>query len=175
MIDYLIFSKINGLAGKSVYLDSLGIFFAEYLGYFLVAILFLSLLKNSKKYWPMAVKGLISAFFARFGITELIRFLWNRSRPFVENGFDKLTTNQVNLLLNHPATSSFPSGHAAFYFGLSFIVYFYNKKLGILFLISSSLISISRVFVGVHWPSDVLAGAIVGIFSGWIVMKIFKK
>lgn len=164
MIDYFIFQKINGLAGKSVCIDSLGIFFAEYLGYFLVAILFLFLLKNSKKYRPIVIKGLISAFFARFGITELIRFLWDRSRPFVENN--------VNLLLNHPATSSFPSGHAAFYFGLSTIVYFYNKKLGILFLISSSLISISRVFVGVHWPSDVLAGAVIGIFSGWIVNKI---
>ena len=167
MIDYFIFQKINGLAGKSVCIDSLGIFFAEYLGYFLVAILFLFLLKNSKKYRPMAVKGLISAFFARFGITELIRFLWDRSRPFVENN--------VNLLLNHPATFSFPSGHAAFYFGLSTVVYFYNKKAGIFFLIASFLISISRVFVGVHWPSDVLAGAIVGIFSGWLLMKIFKK
>jgi undecaprenyl-diphosphatase len=167
MIDYFIFQKINSLAGKSVCIDSLGIFFAEYLGYFLVAILFLFLLKNSKKYRPMAVKGLISAFFSRFGIIELIRFFWDRSRPFVENN--------VNLLLNHPVTSSFPSGHAAFYFGLSTIVYFYNKKLGILFLISSSLISISRVFVGVHWPSDILAGAIVGIFSGWLVMKISDK
>ena len=175
MIDYLIFQKINSLAGKSVCIDSLGIFFAEYLGYFLVAILFLFLLKNLKKYRPMAVKGLISAFFARFGITELIRFLWDRSRPFVENGFDKLTTSPVSLLLNHPATSSFPSGHAAFYFGLSTIVYFYNKKLGILFLISSSLISISRVFVGVHWPSDILVGAVIGIFSGWMVKKISEK
>ncbi len=166
MIDYFIFQKINDLAGKSVCIDSLGIFFAEYLGYFLVAILFLFLLKNSKKYRPIVIKGLISAFFARFGITELIRFLWDRSRPFVENN--------VNLLLNHPATSSFPSGHAAFYFGLSTIVYFYNKKLGILFLISSSLISISRVFVGVHWPSDVLAGAIVGIFSGILIYKLSK-
>jgi len=167
MIDYFIFQKINSLAGKSVCIDSLGIFFAEYLGYFLVAILFLFLLKNSKKYRPMAVKGLISAFFARFGITELIRFLWDRSRPFVENN--------VNLLLNHPATSSFPSGHAAFYFGLSIIVYFFNKKAGIFFLIASFLISISRVFVGIHWPSDVLAGAVIGIFSGWLTIKIFKK
>ena len=167
MIDYFIFQKINSLAGKSVCIDSLGIFFAEYLGYFLVAILFLFLLKNSKKYRPMAVKGFISAFFARFGITELIRFLWDRSRPFVENN--------VNLLLNHPATSSFPSGHAAFYFGLSIIVYFYNKKAGIFFLIASFLISISRVFVGIHWPSDVLAGAVIGIFSGWLTIKIFKK
>lgn len=167
MIDYFIFQKINGLAGKSVCLDSLAIFFSEYLGYFLVAILFLFLLKNSKKYWPMVAKGLISAVLARFGFTELIRLFWDRPRPFVENN--------VNLLLSHATTSSFPSGHAAFYFALSTIVYFYNKKAGILFLFASFLISISRVFVGVHWPSDILVGAIVGIFSGWLINLIFSK
>ena len=81
----------------------------------------------------------------------------------------------MNLLLSHEATSSFPSGHAAFYFALSTIIYFYNKKAGLLFLFASFLISISRVFVGIHWPFDIFAGAIVGIFSGWIILKISKK
>ncbi len=166
-MDFLIFQKMNSLAGKSVCLDGLGIFFAEYLGYVLVVILLLFLLKDWKKYWLMTVKGLSAAILARFGFTEIIRFFWERSRPFVEN--------QVNLLFSHEATGSFPSGHAAFYFALSTIVYFYNKKAGIFFLIASFLISISRIFVGVHWPSDILAGAIIGIFSGWLIAKIFKK
>ncbi len=166
-MDFLIFQKINNLAGKSVCLDGLAIFFAEYLGYVLVVILLLFLLKDIKKNWPLVVRGLGAAVLARFGITELIRFFYDRARPFVEN--------QVNLLLSHEATGSFPSGHAAFFFALSTIVYFYNKKAGVFFFIASFLISISRVFAGVHWPSDILAGAIIGIFSGWLIMKIFKK
>jgi undecaprenyl-diphosphatase len=166
-MDYLIFQIINDFAGKNIYLDSLGIFFAKYLGYVLGVILLLFLIKNLKKYWGVLVRAFGAAILARFGIVELIRFLWERPRPFIENN--------VNLLLKHSATSSFPSGHAAFFFGLSTVIYFYNKKAGILFLIASFLISISRVFCGIHWPSDIVVGALVGIFSGWLVMRIFKK
>ncbi len=166
-MDLLIFEKINGLVGSSSFFDFLGYFFAEYLGYVLLAVLALSLLRNYKKYWRMVAEALTAAVLSRFVLTEVIRFFWHRARPFVDN--------QVNSLLVHEATGSFPSGHAIFYFALSTVVYFYNKKLGIVFLISSFLISISRVFAGVHWPSDVLAGALLGIISGWLVYKISGK
>ncbi len=165
-MDYLIFEKINSFVGKNVCFDSLAIFSAEYLGYVLIFILALFLLKNFKKYWPIMLKALGTAVFARFVIVELIRFLWERPRPFIESN--------INLLLEHPATSSFPSGHAAFYFAFSALVYFYNKKLGALFLIATLILSLSRVYVGVHWPSDVLAGAVIGIFSAWLVKNISK-
>ena len=166
-MDLLIFSKINEFVGKSVCFDSFAIFSAEYLGYVLIFILALFLLKNFKKYWPVMLKALGVAFFARFIIVELIRFLWERPRPFIENN--------INLLLEHPATSSFPSGHAAFYFAFSTLVCFYNKKLGTFFLIAALILSLSRVYVGVHWPSDILAGAVIGIFSAWLVRNISKS
>ncbi|MDO8436317.1 MAG: phosphatase PAP2 family protein [bacterium] len=165
-MDYLIFQKINQFAGKWASLDKSGVFFAENLGYVLLLLLLLFLVKDLKKYWPMAFQALLAAILARFGITELIRFFWERQRPFVEN--------KVNLLLSHDITGSFPSGHAAFFFGLSAVVYFYNKKAGVFFLFASFLISISRVFAGVHWPSDILMGAVVGVFSGWLIFAIYR-
>jgi len=114
----------------------------------------------------MIIETIISAVLARFVIVELIRWVWQRPRPFVQNN--------VNLLLTHNA-SAFPSGHAAFFFAVSTIVYFYNKKAGILFFIASFLICLARVFSGIHWPLDILAGAIVGVLSGWVVHKILKK
>jgi len=165
--DFYIFRLINSLAGKFSWLDLIGIFFAEYLGYILVAIILLFLLKNRKSYWFLVIYGLISAIFARFGFTELIRWLWQRPRPFVENN--------VHLLFNDINSASFPSGHAAFFFALSTVVCLYNKKTGILFFIASFLISISRVFCGIHWPSDIIAGAAIGIFSGLLILKIFQK
>jgi len=165
-VEYLIFEKINSFVGKNVCFDSLAIFAAEYLGYVLIFVLALFLLVNFKKYWPIMLKALGVAVFARFVIVELIRFLWERPRPFIENN--------ISLLLEHPATSSFPSGHAAFYFAFSALVYFYNKKLGALFLIATLVLSLSRVYVGVHWPLDILAGALVGIFSAWLVKNISK-
>ncbi|MDI6591636.1 MAG: phosphatase PAP2 family protein [Patescibacteria group bacterium] len=171
MLDYILFEKINQFAGTWLWLDTLGIFFAKYFGYILIFFIFLFLLKDRKKYWPMVIIAFSSAILAKFVITEFIRFLWNRPRPFVEN--------QTNLLLDQINAAAFPSGHAAFFFALSLAIYFYNKKAGIIFLIASFLISISRVFCGIHWPTDILAGALVGIFSGWLinsqVMKFFKK
>lgn len=166
-MDFLVFQRINDLAGKSVFLDGLAVFFAEYLGYILVGILVFFLLKDYRKYWQFVLKVFLAAFFARFVIVEIIRSFWERPRPFVEN--------QVNLLISHEVSGSFPSGHAAFYFALAIAIYYFNKKLGIFFLISSFLISFFRVFSGVHWPSDVLAGAIVGIFSGWLITRSAKK
>ena len=166
-MDYLIFQKLNSFVGKWPLLDSLAVFSAEYLGYVLVLILFIYFLKDSKKYKPILVKSLLSAIFSRFIITEIIRFFWERPRPFVEN--------IVNPLLKQSASPSFPSGHAAFFFGFSAMVYFYNKKTGILFLIASFLVSISRVYGGIHWPSDILAGALVGIISAYFINRISAK
>lgn len=167
-IDTYLFSQINGLAGKSTCLDSAAIFFARYFEYFLILALLLFLAKNLKKYWPMVIQAFSAAILSRFVLTNIIRWLWFRPRPFVQN--------HINLLFSYNQTEpSFPSGHAAFYFAIATVTYFYNRKAGILFFFASFLISISRVFSGIHWPSDILAGAVVGIFSGWLINKIFKK
>ena len=169
MTDFYIFQQINQLVGKWAYLDNLGIFFAEYSGYILL-ILLLSFLFNrskSKKYKIMVIEALSSAILARLVITSIIRFIYFRPRPF--------TNYQVNLLLNHRMEGSFPSGHAAFFFALSFVVYFFEKKAGILFLIVSLLMGIARVFVGIHYPSDILGGVFIGFISAWLVNKYLRN
>lgn len=165
-IDYFIFQKINQYAGVWPVLDFIGVFLARFLFYFVILYLIVLLFKNWKN-WAMVIKALLAAVIARFGVTELIRHFFPRPRPFME--YD------VNLLLKHPNENSFPSGHASFLFALSFVIYSYNKKMGLIFFAASALISLARVFVGIHWPSDILAGALVGIFSGWFVTKILKK
>jgi len=167
-LDSYIFHYINQFAGISPYLDKVAIFFAEYLQYLVVFCLLLFLVKKFRRNLGMVIFAFTAAIFSRFIITEIIRYFFPRIRPFVENS--------VNLLIGYNATeSSFPSGHAAFFFALSTIVYFYNKKAGTFFFIASFFISISRIIVGIHWPSDILAGALVGIFSGWLINKISNK
>lgn len=170
-MDYLLFQQVNGLAGHWEWLDVLGIFFAKYFEYILVALIILIF----RKTWKVIFQAFLAAGLARLVIVNIIRWIVQRPRPFVENGFDGLTTSHINLLLPQTTETSFPSGHAAFYFALSFIVYKYNKKTGILFFIASFLISVSRVFTGLHWPSDIIAGALVGIFSGWLTLKAFNR
>ena len=166
-MNLFLFQQINGLALRSFWLDTFGIYFAKYLGYLLIFCLFLFIFKNFKKYKEMVLEALISAVFTRVVVVSLIRWILPNPRPFVEN--------QVNLLLEHLPTSTFPSAHASFYFAIATIVYFYNKKAGIFFFIASFLIGISRVFCGIHWPLDVLAGIVVGILSALLIKKVSKS
>ena len=167
-IDLYIFNLINGLVFKWYWLDFVGFFIIKYSEYILVTVLVLFLVINFKKYWRMVLEAIVVATFTRLVLVEIIRWLWFKPRPFV--------ANNVNLLIDHSAKeSSFPSGHASFYFALSTIVYFYNKKIGIIFYIASLFIVLARVFAGIHWPSDILAGAVLGILVGLTLNKIFKK
>lgn len=164
-MDSYLFNLVNQYALRWDALDAIGIALAEYLGYALILFIVIFVIVNSKKYLKMAVETIIAGAFARFGMVSFIRWIWERPRPFIENN--------VNLLLEHNAPA-FPSGHAAFFFAISTIVYYYNKRIGVLFFLSSILIVIARVFSGIHWPTDILAGAVVGIFSGWLIHKILK-
>lgn len=166
-IDLYFFNLINGFAGRWIWLDFLGIFFAKYFEYFLLFCVLLFLVINFKKYWRTVLVALVAAVFSRFVLAEIIRWLWFRPRPFVVLNFTPLISKSAE-------EASFPSGHASFYFALSTIIYFYNKKAGILFYIASFLIVLGRVFAGAHWPSDILAGAILGILTALILNKLFS-
>src|SRR3989344_5225703 len=151
-----------------MWLDYFGMFCAEYFECFLLFALAIFLVVNFKKYWKMVLEALVAAVFSRFIVAEIIRWLWFRPRPFVAENF-------IPLISQSPVEASFPSGHATFYFAFSTIIYFYNKKAGIIFFAASFLIALARVFVGIHWPSDILAGAILGVAVAWALNKAVKK
>ena len=69
---------------------------------------------------------------------------------------------------------SFPSNHAANNFSVTTVIFLYNRRIGYMFYGLGILIGFSRVYVGVHYPLDVLAGFLVGIYDG-IVVYIFKE
>lgn len=171
-MDYFLFQKINSLVGSSECLDSLGIFLASYWQYFLVValaiFLFLGSTREEKiKNRIMVGLSLASAVISRLIFTEIIRLIWSRPRPFV--------AHRVNLLISHDTTASFPSGHMAFFFALSIVVFLYNKKAGLWFLVASFLLGLARIFVGVHYPSDILAGIVLGLLVGYLTYHIYKR
>ena len=69
---------------------------------------------------------------------------------------------------------AFPSGHAAFYFSLAGVIWLLNKNLGWRFAGAAALMGLARVFVGVHWPLDILGGAAAGIISVYIVYLLLE-
>ncbi len=166
--DVKIFYFFNNLSGKWPIFDTATVFFADYFGYFVMAfflaILFLAPFYRDKLKVFLTVA--ISVVLSRFVITEIIRFLYCRPRPFMV-----YTANQ----LVGEANCSFPSGHAAFFFAMAIAIYFYNKKWGTWFFSAAALITLARVVAGVHYPSDILAGAVVGILSAYMVFYFIEK
>lgn len=69
---------------------------------------------------------------------------------------------------------SFPSRHMTFFFAISTALYFYNKRWGVVFLIAALLIGIARVIAGVHYPLDILGGAVIGVITSYLVFRFLK-
>ena len=157
---------LNQLAQQSVIFGAVLIFFAQYLPH-LVVVIFLALVGlaaySLRRKLEIIGWGLMAGLLARFGVVSLIRFFYHRPRPFITYSL---------LPLVPEGGFSFPSGHAAFFFALSTVIYFYNQRWGIYFLVASFLISISRVAVGVHYPSDVMAGAAIGWLVAYLLLVL---
>ena len=81
----------------------------------------------------------------------------------------------VPLLIPVPHDYSFPSGHTLAAFETAVSIFLANRKWGTVFLAFAVLIGISRMYLFVHFPTDVLGGAALGIFIAWFVKKGIEK
>ncbi|MDR1905779.1 MAG: phosphatase PAP2 family protein [Clostridiales bacterium] len=91
-----------------------------------------------------------------------------RARPFVVNP-------DVALLIGRPGDYSFPSGHTASMFAFSVSVLCFNKKLGAAAVVIAALVAFSRLYLYVHYPSDVIAGMLIGIIIAIVSSKIARR
>ena len=97
-----------------------------------------------------------------------IKNLVARTRPFDVN-------TAVQLLVAKPRDYSFPSGHTSASFAAACaLVRTLPQKWGTVCMILAGVIALSRLYVGVHYPSDVLGGMVVGIFAGWAGWKLMQ-
>lgn len=161
------FQAINGLAGQNIWLDRFMIFAADKMGYLLILSVLILFWKRDY-FKKLIFVSLGSAIIARFIFISILRYLIYSPRPF-------MVLENVNILANHQLESSFPSGHASFYFALATGVYLYNKKTGLIYLILAGLLGFARIFVSVHWPLDILAGAVLGIVTAMLVKYLKQK
>jgi undecaprenyl-diphosphatase len=81
----------------------------------------------------------------------------------------------ISLLISRPLDYSFPSGHTMSSFAAAMVLFLTNKKIGIPALILAAFISLSRLYLYVHFPTDVLAGAVLGILFAHLSIKIIDN
>jgi membrane-associated phospholipid phosphatase len=88
-------------------------------------------------------------------ISEVISRFYIRQRPFA-------AMSDIKLLVPHSADGGMPSHHMVFMVSVAMMVYHFSKKLGIALIVLSLISGIARISAGIHYPSDVLAGALIG-------------
>ncbi len=135
------------------------------------AAIILLLFKKTRKCGVLILLTVIFAFL--FG-DKLLKNIVGRDRPFLAYPLFA----ESELLIKAPRGFSFPSGHTSSSFGAAMSIFIYNKKIGITAFFIAGLIAFSRMYLYVHYPSDVLAGMIFGILmciSAKLLIDYFYK
>jgi undecaprenyl-diphosphatase len=119
------------------------------------------------RYRKMACFGLAAAAVTVSVSRQIGKLIW-RDRPFT-------AMEDVNQLLAHIDSNGFPSDHAAAAAAISFIVFRFSRPLGSLFIGAAAVVGFSRIWIGVHYPGDVLIGFVVGVACSYAVFKLLDR
>ncbi|MBK5505574.1 undecaprenyl-diphosphatase [Bacillus mycoides] len=166
-MNYTVFQWINNFAGSSKLLDTLMIAITNSAAY--VAILFMLILwfNNGKK--ENAIRKQYTVLYTTLSVSiallvnVLIHAVYYHPRPFI--------THHVNQLVPHAADSSFVSDHSVLVFSIAFVFILRGEKLKYIALIWAILVGISRMYVGVHYPLDILGAAFLTFITSGLVMQ----
>lgn len=165
-LDYHAFQLINHLAISDAFLNPVMEFLSqdgEYLFFLGIIIYWFLRTKTNRR---MVVEGLAAACVA-LGINSLIGSIIYRDRPFVHH--------HVIQLIHHAANASFPSDHAAGGFVIATSIWIWRKRDGWIWLLLAGTMALSRIWTGVHYPLDVLAGMLIGVASAFLVHSIISR
>ncbi|MBT2691600.1 undecaprenyl-diphosphatase [Bacillus sp. ISL-55] len=162
-MDLRLFQQINKLSGRISPVDNLMIFISNQSRYVYAFILLVLLLKNRRnnrialETGSSVLLGLVVQFF--------IKLFYNKPRPFVKR--------RVGILIPSKTDSSFPSKHTILAFAASTTILMFHRKLGTIMMLMSALTGFSRIWVGHHYPSDIIGSALLGSLTSFVT-RIFS-
>ena len=182
-VDKEIFLWINGLAGRSSVLDTIMAWLAN--DYFVIVSMSLILLaiwfmghgrEKRELYQRAVICALITIGFAG-GLVLAANHIWRHPHPFeAVNVFNPETLQQIRdnvartlYFIHDPA---FPSNTSAVTFAAAAGLWQKKRKLGYLMLTPAVLMPLSKIYAGVYWPSDIVAGAILGIATSYLIRYV---
>lgn len=180
--DLSVFEWIQGIQNKAltaifVTITTLG---DEGIIFIAIALVFLF----TKKYRKIGFAMLIALGVMTICNNLVLKELVARPRPYMLYGVDpeayalwggENAKYFFPHLVHYHTSYSFPSGHTSSAFAAAFAILFYNRKIGIPMTVFAALMGLSRIYVEVHYCTDVIAGAVVGLvyaFIGFMIVKL---
>lgn len=164
-----LFRLINGLANKAILLDKIMVIFSTYVPLLFMLVLayvyIYGVVKKDIRIRCVAVDTFVMTvvnLVASFGIGKV----YYVPRPFVHN--------KVNLLIPHSADASFPSDHVLGTMGIALGINNWFKLYGRVLIVLSCIVGISRVYVGHHYPFDVLGGIVIAVIINYAYRMLVK-
>lgn len=164
LLDIKIFQAIHMLSGRFSLLDKCMIFISNRIRYVYILLLIIMWFK-SMTYKKMTINSVISAFITLI-INIFIKLFYFKPRPFVKR--------RVGILIPSKRDSSFPSKHTLLVFAISTSVFLYERFLGSIMFGLSFLTGLSRIWVGHHYPSDIIGSALLGSLTSMIIHKLSR-
>lgn len=122
----------------------------------------------SRKYRKIGIMAVASLLLSALIGEVALKHLINRPRPFIEISY-------LQLLVDKPSSPSFPSSHTVIAFAVVGIIArtISNKLITISAILLACLIAVSRVYLTVHYPTDVVGGIVIGLISSTIIYRLF--
>lgn len=169
-MNYELFQVINNLAGISPILDQFMIYIVKFsapiMAILVATLLGLGLYTKDKELTMNSIHTILL-----LGITlaihQVIGFFYVEPRPFV--------SHTVNLLLVHSADPSFPSTHAMGMSAIALSLFAVYKRLGSILIALTLLTGFAKIFVGHHYPIDIISGFIITYVLFLLYNKLLKQ
>ncbi|MCF6800387.1 undecaprenyl-diphosphatase [Bacillus sp. ET1] len=162
-----LFRTINDLGKEYTYLNNFFIFMAEYMVFVLAFIALIFWFTRREENRMMIISATISFILAEM-MGKIAGTLHSNNQPFAE-------LSNVNKLIEKAVDNSFPSDHTILFFAFCMTFFIYQKRWRYIGIMLALVVGISRIWVGVHYPADVIVGAIISIFSTFIASFIVSR
>ncbi|MDO8429253.1 MAG: phosphatase PAP2 family protein [Candidatus Daviesbacteria bacterium] len=159
-----VFYLIHSLSSKNQILDFLMIFGAEFLIYIAFCLAFYFSFKGNRQ--KKALLLTLIAIVIGYLTVKFIRLFVDIPRPML--------AHNISPLIATPDSSSFPSSHTTTMAILTFSFLYYRSKAAIFLIIFLIWVGLSRIYVGVHYPLDILGGVVIGLLSVSLAVPLLE-